>query len=135
MMAVVHARVQEASAARLPGKDGNVDRWWQYRVSECARLRGDTLRLLDRVDKACAHRVPPVRWNGRPAVNGMLGDSGEADGGALVEPLLPVAQVGHDFCDRVRKAVGLRMRLFGGEAVKDRPGVEMNAFTPEDAGQ
>lgn len=34
MMAAVHCRMQEASAARLVGKDGNVDSWWQYGVAE-----------------------------------------------------------------------------------------------------
>ena len=82
-----------------------------------------------------AQRVPPIRWNGGPTIDGMFGDSGEADDGAMIEPLLPVAHVRHDFCDRMWKGVRFRVRLVLGEAVKDRARREMDAFTAEHAGQ
>ena len=58
----------------------------------------------------------------------MFRDSGEADDGAIVEPLLPVANMRHDFGDRMWKGVRFRMRLIGSEAVKHRARLEMNAF-------
>jgi hypothetical protein len=34
MMAAVHCRMQESSAERLVGKDGDVETRWEYRVIE-----------------------------------------------------------------------------------------------------
>ena len=56
----------------------------------------------------------------------MFRHSGEADDGAMVEPLPPVGHVRHDFRDRMRKAVRFRVRLVGGEAVKDRARLEQH---------
>ena len=132
-MAAVHGPVQQAGAARLLGKDRNVDSGWQHGGTECARLRSDAFRLLDRAKVAGAQRVPSVRRYGRPAVDSMFGDSGEADCRAIVEPLLPVAHVCHNFRDRMWKAVRFCVRLVRGEAVEDGARVEMDAFTPEHA--
>jgi hypothetical protein len=65
----------------------------------------------------------------------MFRDSGEADNGAIVEPLLPVGHVRHDFRDRMWKAARFRVRLVVGEPLKDRARPEMDAFTTEHAGQ
>ena len=84
---------------------------------------------------ARADSLPAVRRNGRPTVGSMLGDSGESGDGATVEPLLLVTHVGHDFRDRMWKAVRFRQRLVGGEAVENGGRSQMDAFTTEHAGQ
>lgn len=75
------------------------------------------------------------RGNGRPAIDGMLGDSGESTDGAAIEPLLPVAHVGNDFRDRMWKALRFRMCLLSGEFVENGPRSQMDAFRTEHTSQ